>query len=409
MKKDPKGRNLRPNEDVMADGRYRYRYTQNGERKAVYSWKLVATDKVPQGKKDCISLRQKEKQIEKDLDDGIDVLQENITLNEMFDRYISLKTNLKQGTRSQYVFLYNAHIRNAIGLRKIKSIKYSDLKSFYNGLLKDKMNLNSLHNINALLYPTFALAVRDNIIRNNVATGIMKEMESTKPKKKRHALTVDEQRLFFEWLKADEKYNQWYNFLMFTLGTGCRIGEVLGLQWENIDFEKKIITIDHNFTYRTNEHGKAVWLTDTPKTESGTRKIPLFSVVEKALLDEKTKPHKAFSLNGYSDFVFLNCNDVIYQPTAVNNAIKQIYARANKAELENARNEDREPVTIRHFSAHNLRHTFCTRLCEVESNLRLIMDIMGHSDIKITMNIYNEIQDEKKQEAFEQLDGKIFL
>ena len=87
----------------------------------------------------------------------------------------------------------------------------------------------------------------------------------------------------------------------------------------------------------------------------------------------------------------------------------QIYARANKAELENARNEGREPVTIRHFSAHNLRHTFCTRLCEVESNLRLIMDIMGHSDIKITMNIYNEIQDEKKQEAFEQLDGKIIL
>ena len=65
--KDLKGRNLNPNEDQLKDGRYRYRYTdKSGNRKAVYAWKLVKTDKTPQGKREDLSLREKEKQIEKD-------------------------------------------------------------------------------------------------------------------------------------------------------------------------------------------------------------------------------------------------------------------------------------------------------------------------------------------------------
>ena len=63
-RKDTKGRNLRDGETVMPDGRYRFRYTDPaGNRKAVYSWKLVPTDRIPAGKKECLSLRELEDQI----------------------------------------------------------------------------------------------------------------------------------------------------------------------------------------------------------------------------------------------------------------------------------------------------------------------------------------------------------
>lgn len=76
-------------------------------------------------------------------------------------------------------------------------------------------------------------------------------------------------------------------------------------------------------------------------------------------------------------------------------------------EKAKALSEGREPVLIRHFSAHNLRHTFCTRFCENETNIKVIQEIMGHADIETTMNIYAEATKEKKKEAFSSLQGKI--
>ena len=71
--KDSRGRKLLTNENQMKDGRYRYRYIdKNGQRKSVYSWKLVPSDKIPKGKKNDISLREKEKDINRNLEDGID-------------------------------------------------------------------------------------------------------------------------------------------------------------------------------------------------------------------------------------------------------------------------------------------------------------------------------------------------
>lgn len=88
-------------------------------------------------------------------------------------------------------------------------------------------------------------------------------------------------------------------------------------------------------------------------------------------------------------------------------SIDRICKAYNQEEQENAARENRKPVLIRHFSVHNLRHTFCTRFCENETNLKVIQEIMGHADIETTMNIYAEATKEKKQESFANLEGKI--
>ena len=416
-RKDSKGRNLKDNEDQMPDGRYRFRYTdKNGVRKAVYSWKLTATDKVPQGKKDGLSLRQKETEIEKDLQDGIDSsLASNITLNEMFEKYISLKNNLKEGTRINYIYMYDHFVREKIGNRKIKSFKYSDVKAFYSSLLKDGMKSNTLDNVHTILHPTFTLAVRDGIIRNNPSDGVCAELKKgTNKGEGRHALTIHEQQVFMDFMKESDTYKHWIPLFTFFLGTGCRVGEVIGLTWKDIDFKNGVISINHNTTYRPDGNGGMNLSISTPKTEAGKRTIPMFKEVREGLIQLKREQMELCirceqEIDGYSSFVFVNRFGNIFLPMDINRAIQRIYTGANAKEEEQAKKEKRKPVVIRHFTCHHLRHTFCTRLCEVENNIKLIMNIMGHSDVQTTMNIYNEIQEAKKQEAFEELNNKIMI
>lgn len=114
-------------------------------------------------------------------------------------------------------------------------------------------------------------------------------------------------------------------------------------------------------------------------------------------------------IDGYSGFIFSTARGTLYQATAVNNAIRRATRVYNEQETERAKLEERDPVLLPKFSAHNLRHTFCTRLCENESNLKVIQDIMGHADIQTTMDIYAEATQEKKQEVMTKLNGKIVI
>ena len=97
----------------------------------------------------------------------------------------------------------------------------------------------------------------------------------------------------------------------------------------------------------------------------------------------------------------------MHNPQTINRAIVRIYKAYNEEEEKNAKKEKREPVLIPHFSVHNLRHTFCTRFYENETNIKVIQEIMGHSDISTTMNIYAEATESKKQESFKNLIGKM--
>lgn len=103
-------------------------------------------------------------------------------------------------------------------------------------------------------------------------------------------------------------------------------------------------------------------------------------------------------IDGYSGFVFTNKNGYVHNPQTINRALERMRLACNQEEKERAEREHRNPVEVRHFSVHNLRHTFCTRFCENETNIKVIQEIMGHSDIGTTMNIYAEATESKKKE-----------
>ena len=112
-------------------------------------------------------------------------------------------------------------------------------------------------------------------------------------------------------------------------------------------------------------------------------------------------------VDGYSGFIFKSRYGTVLPPNGLNHVIDRIVKEHNKQETALAEKEGRPPLLIPHFSVHNLRHTFCTRFCENETNIKVIQEIMGHADISTTMDIYNEATKEKKMESFAGLEGKI--
>ena len=415
-RKDSKGRNLRNGEDTMPDGRYRYRYTdENGERRAVYSWRLVPTDKAPAGKRQGVSLREKEKEIEANIADGIDSrAAASKTLNDMFETYIAGKVELKESTRVNYLYMYHHFVADTIGKKKIAYIKYSDVKNFYNSLILGKgFKTDTVDNVHSLLHPVFTLAVRDGYIRSNPSDGVMAEVKKSHAggSTKRHALTIEEQTAFLEHVKQTKIYRHWLPLFTFFFGTGCRVGEVIGLRWKDIDFKGGTISINHNMIYRPDQEGKCCMHITTPKTAAGCRIIPMLSEVREALKEERQRQIAegfcTVEVDGYSGFIFSNRFNNPYKPVTINNAIERIRCTYNKKETARAKKENRKPSLIRHFSVHNIRHTFCTRFCENESNIKIIQEIMGHSDITTTMDIYAEATESKKKESFNNLEGKI--
>lgn len=415
-KRGNKGRILRQGERHREDGRYEYRYQDiQGNTRSVYSWKLVDTDKTPYGKKCKKSLREIEKEIQRDLEDGVyGFTAQKLTLSQCFAAYMETKYELKQSTRTNYRYMYQKYVSESLGQKKIASIRYSDIKKFYIHLIKEiGFQPNSMEIIHMILHPIFTVAVRDGLIRINPTDGVLTEIKKSHnwEKPKRHALTVSQQASFIDYISQSKQYRHWLPVFTVLLGTGCRVGKVVGLRWEDCDFLENIISINHNLIYRQQDNGKCEYHITTPKTKAGIRIVPMLSAVKKALLDERENQMKTgfnqMTVDGYYGFVFKNRYGYCLNPHSINRAIARICRDYNKEELQLAEAQSREPEFLPHFSAHHLRHTFCTRFCENETNLKVIQEIMGHADIETTMNIYNEATKEKKVESFANLEGKI--
>ena len=416
-RRDTKNRLLNKGEYQKSDGRYMYRYVDSkGNSRFVYSWTLTQTDRPPNGRRSDKCLREIEREIAQDLQDEIDTFKaRRLTLNAFYEDYISQKQELKMSTRRNYKYMYRKYVWDYLGKRKLPDIKYSDIKKFYNHLIKDiGFKPNSMEIIHTILHPIFSTAVRDGYIRINPTDGVMAEIKKSNDweKPKRHALTEHEQEVFVDYVRTHATYEHWAPIFTFMLGTGCRVGEVVGLTWDDCDFAAGLISINHSLIYRPDEvTNKSRFYISTPKSKAGERTIPMFDAVKRVLLQERIRQMKdGFNksvIDGYSGFIFTNRFNEVLSPHNINRAIDRIIRDYNVEESELAERQNREPFLLPHFSVHNLRHTFCTRMCENEPNIKIIQEIMGHADITTTMDIYNEATIDKKKGSFASLEGKM--
>ena len=416
-RRDSKNRLLWKGEYQKEDGRYMYRYTDaSGKTGYVYSWTLTKSDRPPKGREPGPCLRDLEKKIQQDINDGIKTKEaDSITINDYFELYLKQKVNIKPTTRANYRRNFDKHLKERIGHRAISSLRYSDVKQCYRSILEDEnLSIATLSNIDATLSPILTLAVRDCLIRNNPASGAFSEIKrlASKPPEVREALTLEEQTAFVNFLYSSNSCKRWRPMFTVLLGTGIRVGEACALTWDDCDFEKNVIHIKRTLSYYPEEHTrKCEYHLLTPKTAAGVRTIPMLGEVRRVLKEERVRQlREGFStaeLEGVSGFIFSSQQGGLCNSKHVNAALYRITEAYNKKEAEDAKREARTPVLLPKFSVHVLRHTFCTRMCENGMNLRVLQEVMGHSKITMTMDVYTTVTDSYRSEAFGKIDGSI--
>ncbi len=400
-RKDKNGRVLRTGECERTNGTNCYAYTDVfGRRHFVYAKTLG-------------ELREKEKNILRDQLDGIQSYNSNVTLNTMFDRFMSTKGNIRETTRNVYHTLYDNHIRRTLGMREIRQIKYSTLKVFFADLSNQGISYQYLRNMHHLVSSCLALAVRDNLIRSNPAIDVLKDVKKS-PVKNKTPLSLREQQIFLQYVKQSTRYSSFYPMFVILLGTGCRIGELLGLCWSNVDFETRIISIDHGLVLVQDKEkkGRKKLKIHPTKTRSGTRKIPMIDAVYDAFQFLRKKQEEtgmtSITVDGRSDFVFFNPDTgKLYYSSRINQVLKNVCIQYNQQEKTQAESENREPEFLPFFSPHILRHTFCSNLCENEANLKVIQELMGHNEISTTMDIYTKLTVDRKKMTMTDLSQKL--
>ena len=403
-RKDKNGHILHPREYQRPDGRYTYSYTDSfGKRRSVYGKTLK-------------ELRQKEAKIQAEMENGMQPgMADRITLNDLYDKYIDQKYDLKPSTKAVYQYMFDRFVRPDFGNRVIGKIRYSDVRNFYYTLLLEKdLHVNTLDSIHAQLHPAFTMAVRDGLLLQNPCTGVTREIKRSHvwQDNARHALTRTEQDRFMEFLKKEKTYERWVPILTVLLGTGLRIGECLALRWSDLDMENRLIYVRLSLANRQFGKGHIEKHISTPKTNSGIRTVPMLDEVYDAFMKEWAEQlywgNCTEVIDGYSGFVFANINGKAYSPPSINRAIERIRLACNREEEEKAMLEGREPLLVPHFSAHHLRHTFCTRMVENEVNVAILREIMGHRTLATTLEVYTTVSNEKKKETVHSLKGKIF-
>ena len=346
-----------------------------GEPQFVYSWKLVATDRVPAGKRDCISLREKIAELQKDIHDGIDVVGKKMTLCQLYAKQNAQRPKVRKNTETGRKYLMDILKKDKLGVRSIDSIKPSDAKEWAIRMSENGYAYQTINNYKRSLKASFYIAIQDDCVRKNPFDFQLKAVldDDTVPKT---VLTEEQEEKLLAFAKADKTYSKNYDEILILLKTGLRISEFGGLTLPDLDFENRLVNIDHPLL-RDTEIGYYI---ETPKTKSGERQVPMveeaYQAFKRVLANRKND--KRVEIDGYSDVLFLNRKNYPKVASDYNGMRKGLVKKYNKY------NEDKLP----HITPHSLRHTFCTNYANAGMNPKALQYIMGHANIAMTLNYY---------------------
>lgn len=361
-------------------------------------------------------LREKEKLLQQDLFRHLDTSARNLLLNDVYKEWFRTIT-VRETTESNYQFAYNSYCKDALGKKRIRDIKEGDVIALYKNLLNERhLSINTVDGLHTVVQQVFLYAMKQDYIYKNPCEGVMKKLKRGAKKADRQVLSQAEEARFLEYLRVydEENHSNWYPFFAFMLFTGLRMGEMAGLQWDDIDFERGIITIQHNLVYYRDRNGDeqtemktAVKMRKnihTPKTESGYRIFKLSNSALEALSIQKEKGIKSdVTIAGFNNFVFVNrFGNSVHQGT-INRNMKRIIMYANiDADERNERGEN-IPI-IPNISSHALRRSFITRCAEAGVNVAVTAKMVGHNDIRTTLDYYTVVREDWQKDELDKLD-----
>lgn len=391
-RRDSKNRILRNGESQRQDGRYTFKYIDaTGKQQFVYSWKLEKTDKTPQGKRDDISLREKEKLILKDLDDEIVPRGGEMTVLELVKKYLLQKTGVRHNTEANYKFVVNIIKKEDFGKKRIDKVKLSDAKCWLIKLQKDGRGYSSIHSVRGVVRPAFQMAVDDDLIRKNpfefqLATVVVNDSVT------REAITRKQERAFLEFVAQDKHFCRYYDGIYILFKTGLRISEFVGLTLNDIDMQDRKIKVNHQLQRKRNME----YVIEDTKTTSGTREIPMSDEVYacfQRIIANRKKVKKEPMINGKCGFLYLDKNDMPMVALHWEKYFQHICEKYNSI----------YKVQMPKVTLHVCRHTFCSMCATMGMAPKTLQTIMGHSSIAITLDVYTHLEETDLLNTFDSI------
>ena len=394
-RRDNKNRILHNGEIQKADGRYRFKYQDiNGRTSYVYSWRLDKNDPTPKGKPRDLSLREKEKQIEQDLFNQVVPNGGNLTVIQLVEKYVSLKTGVRQTTVTGYKTVINVLKKEPFGRIRIDKVKTSDAKAWLIKLQKkDGRGYSSIHSIRGVLRPAFEMALNDDLIRKNPFAF---ELSSVVVNDSviREAITRKQERDLLKFIKEDAHFCRYYDAVYILFNTGLRISEFCGLIIKDIDFKKMRINVERQLQRSSNME----YIIEKPKTESGTRFVPMTKEVAecfKNIISNRENPKVEPMVDGIVGFLCLDKNDMPMVALHWEKYMQHIREKYNSI----------YKVQMPCVTPHVCRHTFCSKMAKSGMNPKTLQYIMGHADISVTLNIYTHVNFEDAKDEMERLSS----
>lgn len=383
MGKDLKGKELGVGITQRKDGLYQGRYKDRfGKYKTIYNAKLTV--------------------LRKDLACAISdnanysSVQDDITLDAWFNRWVEVykKKSVRPNTLREYTNTYNKSISPYLGQRNINSLIKSDIQLLIDRASEDNYKYERQNKIKVILTDMFARAIEDDLMIKNPAKGVKLRADK---EVKAFALSLEQQEEFFNTCKGTF-YDNLYNV---AVNTGLRPGELFALTLDDVNLEKGYIDVNKTLVYQKylDDDCKTFHI-EPPKTKQSYRKVPINSECRKYLekqleLKQIVKSKRPKQQNDYLFVTKFNTplNSVIYS-----DSIKAIIEQINLT--RSFGNE------FPKFSGHTFRHTFATRCFEAGVQPKVVQSYLGHASLKMTMDLYTHITEEKANSDIERIVGK---
>lgn len=299
-------------------------------------------------------------------------------VNELFEMWLDkyVKPTVKIRSYNKYESVVKGYIIPLIGELKLTECNCAVMQDYVCKLLsmnsvksKSPLATNTIYGIVQVLKQGFKLALELELI---IKDPTLKIKLPPATEKEVLALTREEQKIIENYCLSNPKTN--YIGIIISLYTGIRLGELLALTWENIDFNKKLMIIKKT-SYSAKIEGKYVIVVDKPKTKKSNRIIPLPDKLVNLLMLHKN--------NSKSAYIISTRNNTIVEVRSYQRTFDSILSKCN----------------IKHYNYHCLRHTFATRALELGMDIKTLSEILGHTNVSITLNRYaHSLLDYKIQE-----------
>lgn len=284
----------------------------------------------------------------------------------------NLLTDIRTNTLISYKSKYNTWIGPILGQVHMCDIRPYHCMSVLNKMKEAGRKESSIDQVKIVMHIIFEYALENGIISSNPVTKSVKVNTRITPFVDSRFLTRQEQIIFLE----EASNHKYYDEFKFVLETGLRYGELTGLKWSDIDFDRRIVTIRRQGAY-LEDHGE--YVEGPPKSEKGYRDIYLTNTAIDILKNRKKT----------SIYVFAGDDGEHIHRSYYNRMLTRICEKAG----------------IRPFSIHKLRHSFATRCIESGMKPKTLQKILGHSDVTITLNYYVHVSDNEMANEMERFSG----